>query len=87
VLWGLVLAVARPVTTADAPLPPWPAPLPQLLNLWPLAAALFPALLGLVPVMPAGLRGLFRVSLLALIAVVILYGQTRSTADQQREQR
>ena len=87
VLWGLTLAVAQTVTTANSPLPPWPAPFPQLLNLWPLAAALFPALLGLVPVVPPGLRGLFRFSLLALIAVVTLYGQTRTTTDQQREQR
>lgn len=35
----------------------------------------------------AGFRGLFRVFLLTLIAVVTLYGQTRSTTDQQREQR
>ena len=42
-VWGAALAVARLVTTADAPLPAWPAPFPQLLNLWPLAAALFPA--------------------------------------------
>lgn len=85
--WGLVLALAYPRVTPDSPQPPWPAAMQRLLNSWPLAAALFPALLGLAPVIPQELRGLFRVSLLALIATVTLYGQARSKAEQQREQR
>ena len=85
--WGLVLALAYPLVTPDSPQPPWPVALVRLLNSWPLAAALFPALLGLAPVIPQELRDLFRVSLLALIASVALYGQARSKAEQQREQR
>lgn len=87
VVWGLVLALAYSRVTPDSPQPPWPVVLQRLLNGWPLAAALFPALLGLAPVIPQGLRGLFRVSLLWLIATVTLYGQARSKAEQQREQR
>lgn len=86
-VWGLVLALAYPRVTPDSPQPPWPVALQRLLNGWPLAAALFPALLGLAPVIPQELRGLFRVSLLGLIAPVTLYLQARSKAEQQREQR
>lgn len=85
--WGLILALAYGQVTTDAPHPRWPSPLLWLLNFWSLAAALFPALLGLSPVIPQQLRGTFRVSLLALIVVVTLYGQARSKAEQRSEQR
>ena len=54
---------------------------------WPLAAALFPALLGLWTLIPQELQTLFRGTLLLSIAVVTLYGQQRSQVEQQREQR
>lgn len=85
--WGFILALAYGQVTTDEPHPRWPLPLLWLLNLWPLASALFPALLGLSPVIPHQLRGAFRVILLALIAVVTLYGQARSKAEQRSEQR
>ena len=73
--------------TAEELLPPWPSPALRLLNSWPLAAALAPALLGLTPVVPLQLQTLLRGTLLLAIAVVSLYGQTRTQIDQQREQR
>jgi len=85
--WTLLLARARLLITAEEPLPPWPSPALRLLNSWPLAAALAPALLGLTPVVPLQLQTLLRGTLLLAIAVVSLYGQTRTQIDQQREQR
>ena len=85
--WTLLLARARLLITAEEPLPPWPSPALRLLNSWPLAAALAPALLGLTPVVPLQFQTLFRGTLLLAIAVVSLYGQTRTQLDQQREQR
>jgi hypothetical protein len=60
---GLALAVARPATSAETVRPLWPTPLRQLLDAWPLAAALFQALLGLAPVLLQVQRRLFHVSL------------------------
>ena len=85
--WTLLLARARLLITAEEPLPSRPSPSLRLLNSWPLAAALAPALLGLTPVVPLQLQTLLRGTLLLAIAVVSLYGQTRTQIDQQREQR
>ena len=70
--WTLLLVRARLLITAEEPLPP---------------LAIAPALLGLTPVVPLQFQTLFRGTLLLAIAVVSLYGQTRTQLDQQREQR
>lgn len=85
--WSLLFGLGCARTTPDSFLPDWPTPAPQLLNSWPLAAALFPALLGLSTLIPQELQALFRGTLLLSIAVVTLYGQQRSQVEQQREQR
>ena len=70
--WTLLLARARLLITAEEPLPSRPSPSLRLLNSWPLAAALAPALLGLTPVVPLQLQTLLRGTLLLAIVVVSL---------------
>jgi len=85
--WSLLFGLGCARTIPDSLLLDWPTPTPQRLNSWPLAAALFPALLGLSTLIPQELQTLFRGTLLLSIAVVTLYGQQRSQVEQQREQR